>query len=181
MHALRTNLRGLVARHVEQADDRELLDIFTALYGKPEQEVPAPAPASARGAGAPRIDAPRFEIVADAIARDTSTGLEWTRKNVTPKAGPWAVAAKACEQLELAGGGWRLPTIRELLSLVDYERHDPAINTDVFTCDPNWYWTSTAAAPSPGDYAWFVYFGDGYAGWSSRGNDGFVRAVRAGQ
>jgi hypothetical protein len=180
MHALRTNIRGLVTRHVEQADDRQLLDIVTALYGKPEQEVPAPAPASAR-AGGPWIVTPRFELVSDAIACDTTTGLEWTRKHVTPKAVPWADAAKACETLDLAGGGWRLPTIRELLTLVDYERHDPAINTDVFTCESNWYWTSTAAAPSPGDCAWGVNFDDGDADWYGRDGYGFVRAVRGGQ
>ena len=181
MHALRTNIRELVSRHVEQADDRELLGIVTALYGKPEQEVPAPAPASAR-AGAPRmLDEPRFELAVLGVVRDRTTGLEWTRSNVTEKSVPWADAEKACAAHQFAGGGWRLPTIKELLTLVDYERHNPSIDSTFFECEAGWYWTSTPYAPSPGVYAWFVGFGYGLASCGARDYRGFVRAVRASQ
>jgi hypothetical protein len=36
-------------------------------------------------------------------------------------------------------------------------------------------------APSPGDYAWNVNFNNGNANWNNRDNNGFVRAVRAGE
>ena len=35
--------------------------------------------------------------------------------------------------------------------------------------------------PSPGGYAWNVNFNNGNANWNNQNNNGFVRAVRAGQ
>jgi RNA-directed DNA polymerase len=36
-------------------------------------------------------------------------------------------------------------------------------------------------APSPGDYAWNVNFNNGNSNWNNQNNEGFVRAVRAGE
>ncbi len=48
---------------------------------------------------------------------DSSSGLTWevepANKNVN-----WEEAVSYCEELDLAGGGWRLPTISELRSLI---------------------------------------------------------------
>jgi hypothetical protein len=83
--------------------------------------------------------------------------------------------------LEIAGiGGWRLPTIQELLTLVDYGRHDPAIDA-IFECKSDYYWSSTPAALSPAVYAWIVYFYDGGALWGHRDLHACVRAVRPSQ
>jgi hypothetical protein len=128
---------------------------------------------------APPAAAVRFELIGK-IVRDHTTNLEWTQGNVVDSRVSWKEATAACEKLELEGGGWRLPTIQELLSLVDYERFDPAI-APVFECRPNYYWTATPYAPSPGDCAWLVYFDAGGADWSDRHGGGFVRAVRARQ
>ncbi|MGE0792142.1 MAG: DUF1566 domain-containing protein [Sandaracinaceae bacterium] len=51
------------------------------------------------------------------VFMDPSTGLEW---QVTPFDADmdWASAVAHCEQLELDGTGWRLPTIGELRSLI---------------------------------------------------------------
>lgn len=123
----------------------------------------------------------RFEIAGETVI-DKNTGLTWSRGNVPGGRMNWVKAKGACAALSLGGfSDWRLPTITELLSLVDYERHEPAIDTEAFTCDSDWYWTSTPAHRSPGDCAWLVSFYDGYSGWSSQGNDGLVRAVRASQ
>lgn len=72
--------------------------------------------------------------------------------------------------------GWRLPTITELLTLVDYERTNPASALPGIKAD--WYWTSTPRAASPGGCAWYVNFGSGYTGWNDHGALGLVRAVR---
>jgi hypothetical protein len=77
---------------------------------------------------------------------------------------------------------WRLPTRVELLTLVDDTKWNPAIDTEKFAdCKSDWYWTSTPAANSPTDYAWFVYFYYGNANWNHHDNHAFVRAVRPSQ
>jgi hypothetical protein len=68
----------------------------------------------------------------DGTVTDTSTGLMWQ------KAGPsntqtWAQALAYCESINLGVYmDWRLPTSKELESLVDYSQSYPAINTTYF-------------------------------------------------
>jgi hypothetical protein len=120
---------------------------------------------------------PRFAINGDTVT-DRTTDLTWSRGNVGGKHLNWADAKKACEALSLCGHkDWRLPTIQELLTLVDYERKEPAIDP-AFQCESNWYWTSTAAASSPSGCAWVVYFSGGTSSWGSRDYELCVRAVR---
>ncbi len=70
---------------------------------------------------------------------------------------------------------WRLPTRRELLSIVDNGRIDPAIDTRYF---PNsvadYYWTSSSYQDQPG-LAWQVYF---FYGESKLGEKNLPRPVR---
>jgi len=122
----------------------------------------------------------RFEQLEVGVL-DNSTGLIWTRDNVPGGRMNWKDAQEACAKLTLGGfSDWRLPTIKELLTLVDYGRHAPAIDS-VFNCESAWYWSSTPLASSPGDCAWYVYFKYGLAFWDSPNGYGFVRAVRVGQ
>jgi len=78
---------------------------------------------------------------------------------------------------------WRLPTIKELYTLVDSSMYLPSINTTYF---PNtvssYYWSSTTYASSPGS-AWLVLFGGGGVvnDVFKSEHDGYVRAVRGGQ
>jgi hypothetical protein len=124
---------------------------------------------------------PRFHIEGDTVL-DRTTGLMWSRESVPGGTMKWAPAQEACKALKLGGqSDWRLPTIRELLTLVDYDRHDPAIDTDAFKCESNYYWTSTPLHSSPGVYAWGVSFGLGHADWSAQDYGTYVRAVRASQ
>jgi len=126
-------------------------------------------------------DGTRFAI-RDGMVRDSTTGLIWSQSNASAERLSWQDAQAACAALRLGGhSDWRLPSIRELLSLVDYERHEPAIDTDAFKCTPSWYWTSTPLHSSPGVFAWFVFFGYGLADWDSRDGYGWVRGVRVGQ
>jgi hypothetical protein len=121
----------------------------------------------------------RDRDVADKIVVDPSTGLEWS-----PTLGAavnWATAGKVASACRLGGhDDWRLPTRKELLTLVDDTKFRPAANTDLFPdMKSDWYWTSTVAASSPSGFAWFVLF---YYGGSDYGNQltkAFVRAVRS--
>jgi len=127
-----------------------------------------------------------IEAVDWAAVRDETTGLTWAREPITVDNWTKATEERVASELatsRLAGmDGWRIPTRRELVTLVDDTRHSPAIDTTFFPeTASDWFWTSTVAAPSPGDCAWYVNFGYGRASWFYRSSDGFVRAVRASQ
>jgi Protein of unknown function (DUF1566) len=112
---------------------------------------------------------------------DNTTQLIWTVEET--KRLTWKKAKAAVEKLDTAGfTDWRLPTVEELFLLADRTKHSPAIDTAFFPdCKSDWYWTSTPAAHSPGDCAWFVGFGNGGAGWYGQDGGAYVRAVRASQ
>jgi hypothetical protein len=64
-------------------------------------------------------DAPasRFVVVGTAVARDTQTGLEWTRDD-DGRSLDWHAADAHCRGLAIGDlRGWRLPTIEELRPL----------------------------------------------------------------
>jgi hypothetical protein len=87
-----------------------------------------------------------FVLMGD-VALDSATGLTWQRDTVTA-AYDWASAVDYCVALELdGGGGWRLPSIKELLTLVDDRHAKPALNPRVFRgTATGHYWTSTTVA-----------------------------------
>ena len=77
-----------------------------------------------------------------------------------------------CESLSLGGASnWRLPTVRELATLVDEATVAPAINETVFfnthygARSNNWYWASHQARSSSA--VWGLNFDDGFTGFNS--------------
>ena len=114
----------------------------------------------------------------DSIVADPKTGLEWS-----PTLGErvnWKQAKKVAEAYR--GGGhadWRLPTIEELITLIDFSRFNPAANTELFSdMKPNFYWSGTPDASSPSVCAWLVFFSHGLVDWGGQDFTAFVRAVR---
>jgi hypothetical protein len=103
----------------------------------------------------------------DGTVTDNVTNLVW-QKAVTPsQAYSWCNAINYCATLALAGRSWRLPTRIELLSLVDFTRTGPAINTTSFPSVPGgkYHWTSSPwvvsqIATKP-QYSWIVNFSEG--------------------
>lgn len=76
---------------------------------------------------------------------------------------------------------WRMPTRRELVSIVHNGRTSPAIDTDWFPNTPStWFWSSSPYASNSLD-AWYVGFDFGNVLWDSKSHDYRVRLVRAGQ
>ena len=76
---------------------------------------------------------------------------------------------------------WRMPTDKELQSIVDYSRNYPSINMTYF---PNTvaspYWSSTTLAGNT-SLAWYVNFHNGDIGVYYKTYNYYVRAVRSGQ
>jgi len=110
---------------------------------------------------------------------DTETDLMWPRAELSKHA-TFAKAPKLAAELDLAGfTDWRMPTRKELLTLVDDSRFDPAIDTDFFKTKGGWCWTSTPVASSPSGYAWDVGFGSGFSDYHLQSHEGLVRSVRS--
>lgn len=113
----------------------------------------------------------RYQIFGPTIV-DTLTGLEWQRRHVGRPLN-LKDAITYCSNLELNGGGWRLPTKEELESLLDYSQR-PTIDQIAFPETPEeWFWTSTADSGY-----WAVDFATGLSksgGWLQ---EYYVRCVR---
>lgn len=86
-----------------------------------------------------------------------------------------------CGSLNLGGGGWRLPTKKELITIVDYGLSYPAIQSDFFPyTSRSYYWSSTTYVNSS-NYAWSVDFQRGEVTRLKRELYFYVRCVRDGQ
>lgn len=107
-----------------------------------------------RGA-AVRADAPPGQYAASAgEVLDNRTGLRW-QQTISAMSQTQANAIAYCAGL---GGGWRLPTVFELSSIVDETRRDPAIDPSAFPSTPaDWFWSSSSVAGSP-SVGWAVSF-----------------------
>jgi hypothetical protein len=112
---------------------------------------------------------------------DVKTCLMWQQGETSGMV--WSEALNSCNVSTLAAyTDWRLPNLKELESLTDDARHDPAIDTGFFpTAHAALYWASTSHAYYPGS-AWYVQFsGDSITAILKSTNFVFVRCVRAGQ
>ena len=88
--------------------------------------------------------------------------------------------AKAyCQALKLGTyENWRLPTLTELLSIVDYRRYRPAILKEFKHVDNDTiYWSSTVSART-GDDFWGIVFRDGATKTASGLYGRYIRCVR---
>ncbi len=108
--------------------------------------------------GAPELGAPRrptYDVTADSVL-EPRTGLVWER---TPPGAATSrdAAAARCAALTLRGRVGRLPTIKELLSLVAEEKKLPAIDPAFGGNLETLYWSSTVSNGS----GWLVGFDDG--------------------
>jgi hypothetical protein len=112
------------------------------------------------------------------MAEDEVTGLVWQRE-LSTELYAWPDAGTYCEELELGGARWRLPTRIELVSLVDFTHIAPAIDESVFPAVSGNFWSASEDATSS-SRAWQLTFATGATSTSSKTLTAHVRCVRAG-
>ncbi len=95
---------------------------------------------------------------ANGTVKDNATGLIW-QQAVDSNTYTWSQAKSYCTGLTLAGGGWRAPSVNELMTLFDFGAvSPPTIETTAF---PNTaaaeFWSSSTYADG-GTAKWIVRF-----------------------
>ncbi len=102
------------------------------------------------------------------VVKDLTTGLEWQDEMVNDNNISWHDAQTYCKGLQLDGGGWRLPTIREWRTIVDASQGHPAVDPVFLNMQGNVnYWCETTAAWDSGR-AWYVFSQNAVEGINSK-------------
>jgi RNA polymerase sigma factor (sigma-70 family) len=126
---------------------------------------------SADGTGQPDYQ------IADGQVTDPVTGLTWQRGFSATQMSA-AAATSYCSGLDLDGHSWRLPSEKELATLVDEDRVSPALDVSAFPGVPTdvWFWSSTVSSPSPPE-RWALNFNDGFSFFRSTSDTSYARCV----
>ena len=130
-------------------------------------------------------DQPVYKNNGDGTVTDTTTGLMWQQDVSDNDSIAWDSALEYCENLSLGGHtDWRLPTTKELSSLVDFRHYSPALYDFPGTVSNKFYWTSTTNVDCSWASAWTVNFESGHITAKNKVypfSVNSVRAVRGGQ
>ncbi|MEI6745588.1 MAG: DUF1566 domain-containing protein [Methylococcaceae bacterium] len=135
----------------------------------------------------------RFTVNNNGTVSDTKTGLMWKKcsegQSGTDCSGgsattyTWQLALQQAQTINNGGGfagysDWRVPNVKELVSITEKQCTEPAINLTVFPNTPsNWFWSSSPTA-SHSDGAWYVTTTDGYSSYYGKSYSSNVRLVR---
>lgn len=140
--------------------------------------------AGAAGTLDARASAPpgRYTIT-NGTVYDTVTHLTW-QQAVQNVSYAWSSTAAAdsgqayCQDLSLGGfsSGWRLPTMKELVSLVDVTAHQPTIDSTAFPNTPSYSFLASSPCVVQSGAFWVVDFDTGVT--ACTGGQGCVRCVR---
>ncbi|SEH08907.1 Lcl domain-containing protein [Candidatus Venteria ishoeyi] len=135
-----------------------------------------------------------FNINTDGTVSHLKTELVWDRCS-------WGLSGENCEQgtasehnwedaqqqAEIANNqaykgytDWRVPTRQELLSIVEFQCYQPAINERVFPTTPSAAFWSSSPSASSADGAWGVNFNTRNDAHGYRSSNIYVRLVRGG-
>lgn len=125
----------------------------------------------------------RFIVLSNwssAAVLDRETGLVWEQSPST-FAVSWFVASSNCIDLNAGGRkGWRLPTIQELMSLIDRSSFPALPSGHPFSNVQGSYWSATTLAKDAAA-AWAVFFDSGDLFRSDKNANDFFWCVRGGQ
>ena len=112
----------------------------------------------------------RFKLLKDGWVKDNFLGIDWFPED---KKMTWNQAKTE---------GINLPTTKQLESLIDRTKFNPAIIEEAKILNlktDDWYWAEEPYLnPVWSDYAWMVYFDVGIVDGCNKGGTSYVRAVR---
>ncbi len=122
---------------------------------------------------------PVFQDNGNGTVTDFATGLTWQQSDAHNGSGRnYSDALTYCDGLSLEGGGWRLPAIKELSSIVDLRRKGPSVDLNYLpNTKSSYYWSASSYAYSSIS-AWYVHFGDGLVYYDGKTSTSYVRCVR---
>jgi hypothetical protein len=130
------------------------------------------------------INPPSYTDLGNGVVQDNVTGLMW-QQATAPGNYTWQQAIDYSNNLNLGGyNDWRLPTVKELLSIVDYSRSNPAIDTTYFPDTQafrNYFYWSSTTPQSGGANAVHFSTGEVHAYYFDNFFGCYVRAVRGEQ
>lgn len=108
---------------------------------------------------------------------DGATGLEWQDTAVSSM--NWEDAQEHCLTLFMNyESDWRLPSMQELLTIVDYSETDPTTADNIFHDSSSaYFWTSTSSEYNS-SRAWFISFQTGFSGTYDKTGTWPARCVR---
>jgi hypothetical protein len=101
-----------------------------------------------------------YQVMGDTTF-DLKTGLQWALD--VPDGVSWDASLAYCSALRTAGAcDWRMPSVKELLSIVEDNGAVPPVDPTAFPGTPSaFFWTSTVTVGTPGDVdVWGVLFQD---------------------
>ena len=131
----------------------------------------------------------RFTPIGDgSVVQDQETKLQWMRCSIgqewtvnrctgIPSRFTWEQAVALTSTLS-GHTDWRLPTVDELQTLVEYRMFDPAIDPIAFPGTPPANFWSASEAAYDVFYAWSVHFANGFSNWRHKRQRFEVRLVR---
>ena len=153
-----------------------------------------------KGVAAPT---PRFTDNGNGAVTDRLTGLVWLKDGIcvkfwgsdsaTVNPRPWAQAVQSANLLAAGScglndgskaGDWRLPNRKELDTLIDLGRSNPALPEGWPLGDSVlgvFYWTSTTVAPPLSTNAWAFNVFNGVVFYTAKTDELHVRPVRGGK
>lgn len=113
------------------------------------------------------------------IFTDKATGLVWQDDMDAEKVKKnWHNAKEYCQDLTLEGkSDWRLPTLKELKSIVDINKSTPAIKDGFKNVASNFYWSSSEDV-SNSSIALYMNFNSGMENGNNKYNNYYIRCVR---
>ncbi len=125
------------------------------------------------------INPPSFIDHGDGTITDQNTHLMWQAEDDNLSY-VWDDAGAYCSALMLGGfkGDWRMPSIKELMGIVDFGQSAPAVDMLYFPgTEPVIYWSGDTFSSAPLD-AWVIDFADGLVNIDTKSNPKRVRCVR---